>query len=233
MVLERRTNPKLSRHTCTCEYGLQSCRGKPAGVAKRPRERSPPEIATVTFRDFCIAVCVPPLRISTPSAPPTRSQLGDSSPYGTPPSPPSPCDLPSAHTLTTACGSDHRPVSPSPHHSLPRGAGACGRRRWRAWGGWTRRPRSSWSTAAACWPGWAPCATRGCPRREGGSWAACRCTPAWRTSSSGAMTPPPETDTNCTTLSLIPTVNGNTVRSFYYARTTVRSPRKLNHGLTL
>jgi hypothetical protein len=38
---------------------------------------------------------------------------------------------------------------------------------------------------------------------------------------------------NCTTLSLIPTVNSNTVRSFYYARTTVRSPRKLNHGLTL
>ena len=37
---------------------------------------------------------------------------------------------------------------------------------------------------------------------------------------------------NCTTLSLIPTVNGNAVRSFYYARTTVRSPRKLNHGLT-
>jgi hypothetical protein len=24
-----------------CEYGLQSCRGKSAGVAKRPRERSP------------------------------------------------------------------------------------------------------------------------------------------------------------------------------------------------
>jgi hypothetical protein len=28
---------------------------------------------------------------------------------------------------------------------------------------------------------------------------------------------------NCTTLSRIPTVTGNTVRSFYYARTTVRS----------
>jgi hypothetical protein len=37
----------------------------------------------------------------------------------------------------------------------------------------------------------------------------------------------------CTTLSLIPTGTGNTVRSFYYARTTVRSPRKLDHGLTL
>ena len=30
-------------------------------------------------------------------------------------------------------------------------------------------------------------------------------------------------DTDCTALSLIPTVNGNTVRSFNYARTTVRS----------
>jgi hypothetical protein len=41
LVLERRPNPKLSRRTCTCEYGLHSCRGKSAGVAKRPRERSP------------------------------------------------------------------------------------------------------------------------------------------------------------------------------------------------
>jgi hypothetical protein len=38
MVLERGTSPKLSRRTCTCEYGLQPCRGKSAGVAKRPRE---------------------------------------------------------------------------------------------------------------------------------------------------------------------------------------------------
>jgi hypothetical protein len=34
-------NLKHSRRTCACEYGLQSCRGKSAGVAKRPRERSP------------------------------------------------------------------------------------------------------------------------------------------------------------------------------------------------
>ena len=40
-VLEREMTPKVSRRTCTCEYGLQSCRGKSAGVAKRPRERSP------------------------------------------------------------------------------------------------------------------------------------------------------------------------------------------------
>jgi hypothetical protein len=38
MALGRWTNPKLSRRTCTCEYGLQSRRGKSAGVAKRPRE---------------------------------------------------------------------------------------------------------------------------------------------------------------------------------------------------
>ena len=39
--LERWTDPKLSRRTCTCEYVLQSCRGKSAGVARRRRERSP------------------------------------------------------------------------------------------------------------------------------------------------------------------------------------------------
>jgi hypothetical protein len=58
MALERGTNPKLSRRTCTCEYGLQSCRGKSAGVAKWRRERSPtPNIPTVTIRDCFIAVC--------------------------------------------------------------------------------------------------------------------------------------------------------------------------------
>jgi hypothetical protein len=41
MGLERWTNPKRSRPTCTCEYGLQSRRGKSAGVAKRACERSP------------------------------------------------------------------------------------------------------------------------------------------------------------------------------------------------
>jgi hypothetical protein len=41
MTHERWTNPKLQRRTCTCEYGLQPCRGKMVGVAKRPRERSP------------------------------------------------------------------------------------------------------------------------------------------------------------------------------------------------
>jgi hypothetical protein len=46
MPLERGTNPKRPRRTCTCENGLQSCRGKSAGVAKRPRELN------VTIRDF-------------------------------------------------------------------------------------------------------------------------------------------------------------------------------------
>jgi hypothetical protein len=54
-ALDRWTNPKLSRRTCTCEYGLQSWRGKSAGVVKRPRERSP-EIPTVRFAALHIAV---------------------------------------------------------------------------------------------------------------------------------------------------------------------------------
>jgi hypothetical protein len=41
MVLERWTNPKPQRRTRSPRYGVPSCRGKPAGVAKRPRERPP------------------------------------------------------------------------------------------------------------------------------------------------------------------------------------------------
>ena len=41
MALERWTNPRRSRRTCACEYGLQLSRGGSAGVTKRPRERSP------------------------------------------------------------------------------------------------------------------------------------------------------------------------------------------------
>ena len=37
------------------------------------------------------------------------------------------------------------------------------------------------------------------------------------------LTTAPKLDINCTTLSLIPIVTGDTARSFYYARTTVRS----------
>jgi hypothetical protein len=50
MVLERWTNPKLSRRTCSPESGLQSCRGKSAGVAKRPRERPTPDPKSLTSR---------------------------------------------------------------------------------------------------------------------------------------------------------------------------------------
>jgi hypothetical protein len=41
MALERRTNPKRQRRTWSPRYGGPSCRGKSAGVATRPRERSP------------------------------------------------------------------------------------------------------------------------------------------------------------------------------------------------
>jgi hypothetical protein len=40
----------------------------------------------------------------------------------------------------------------------------------------------------------------------------------------------PKVDTRCTTPSLIPTVNANTVRSFPYARTKARSERKHDHS---
>ena len=62
MVLERWTNPKRSRRTCICEFGLPSCRGKSAGVAKRPRERSishpkpPPFRFAKPFSSLCVQV---------------------------------------------------------------------------------------------------------------------------------------------------------------------------------
>jgi hypothetical protein len=50
---ERWTNPKRSRRTCSPRYGLQSCRAKSAGVAKRPRELlSPPKPLTLRFATF-------------------------------------------------------------------------------------------------------------------------------------------------------------------------------------
>jgi hypothetical protein len=50
MGLERWTNPKLSRRTCSPRYGLPSCRGISAGVAKRPRERSPTPSLSLSSR---------------------------------------------------------------------------------------------------------------------------------------------------------------------------------------
>jgi hypothetical protein len=41
MVLERWTHPKLSRRACSLRYEVPSRRGKSAGAAKRPCERSP------------------------------------------------------------------------------------------------------------------------------------------------------------------------------------------------
>ena len=49
VALERWTNPKLSRRTCSPRYELQPWRRKPAGVAKRPRELIS---HTVTIRNF-------------------------------------------------------------------------------------------------------------------------------------------------------------------------------------
>jgi hypothetical protein len=50
-VVERWTNPNLSRRTCSPRHGLQPCRGNSAGVAKRPREfiAHPKRIRFATF----------------------------------------------------------------------------------------------------------------------------------------------------------------------------------------
>ena len=68
LALGRWTTPKLSRRTCSPRHGPQSCRGKPAGVAKLPRER-PPTRKPPPFRfavlwhrckavGLCVCVCV-------------------------------------------------------------------------------------------------------------------------------------------------------------------------------
>jgi hypothetical protein len=55
-ALERWTNPKPRRRACSCRYGVSSCRGKSAGVAKRPRERSPTRQSPSRFATLCTAV---------------------------------------------------------------------------------------------------------------------------------------------------------------------------------
>jgi hypothetical protein len=50
MVLERWTTPKLSRRSWSPRYGVQSCRRKSAGVAKRSRELIPPHPKSLTVR---------------------------------------------------------------------------------------------------------------------------------------------------------------------------------------
>jgi hypothetical protein len=70
MDLERGKNPKLSRRTCSPRYGLQSCRGKTAGVAKRPRERSPTRNPhRHTIRNFFSSLYA---TIATPRLPPPQ-----------------------------------------------------------------------------------------------------------------------------------------------------------------
>jgi hypothetical protein len=54
-VLERGANPKHSRRTCSPRYGLQYWLGESAGVAKRPRERSP--IREIPYGGYTIRNC--------------------------------------------------------------------------------------------------------------------------------------------------------------------------------
>jgi hypothetical protein len=56
LFLERWTHPKPQRRTRSPRYEVPSCRGKSAGVAKRPRERSPTRNPAVTIRNFFVAV---------------------------------------------------------------------------------------------------------------------------------------------------------------------------------
>jgi hypothetical protein len=58
------------RRACTCEHGLQSRRGKSAGVAKRPRERSPTRIPTLRFAISSPRV-IPKTFALSPAHPPT------------------------------------------------------------------------------------------------------------------------------------------------------------------
>ena len=101
--LERWTNPNLSRRTCTCEYGLQSCRGKsvgvandgqipnvlrrtctceyalPSGVAKRPRAISHPKSRTLRFATFATLYDLPLLLdVHRGPAPPRESSANRS-----------------------------------------------------------------------------------------------------------------------------------------------------------
>ena len=60
MAHERWTNPKVSRRTCARESGQQPCRGKSAGVAKRPQSSSPPRNPSpVPSRPFLCLACSP------------------------------------------------------------------------------------------------------------------------------------------------------------------------------
>jgi hypothetical protein len=82
-TLERGTNPKLARRTCSPRYGLRPWRGKSAGGAKRPREPSPTRNLTLRFATFRIAV---PGRPRTLSA----AVVLSTGPHAAQPPPPTP-----------------------------------------------------------------------------------------------------------------------------------------------
>jgi hypothetical protein len=54
---EPSNDPKLSRRTCSPRYRLQSCRGKSAGVTKRPRERPPTRNPVCPIRQPFTSLC--------------------------------------------------------------------------------------------------------------------------------------------------------------------------------
>jgi hypothetical protein len=57
MTLERWTNSEPQRRTRSSRCGLPPCRGESAGVAERPRERSPaPKCLTLRFAPFSVGV---------------------------------------------------------------------------------------------------------------------------------------------------------------------------------
>jgi hypothetical protein len=61
MAVERGATPRIPRRTCSPRYGLQSCRGKSAGVAKRPREPyHPPQTAPLSPLLIHSSVCLTP-----------------------------------------------------------------------------------------------------------------------------------------------------------------------------
>jgi hypothetical protein len=78
MALERGTNPKRSHRACACEYGLQPWIGKSAGVAKRPRERSPTRnpFHTLRFAHFPPSLYAAPDACGRRGAPQERHARG-------------------------------------------------------------------------------------------------------------------------------------------------------------
>jgi hypothetical protein len=161
MVLERGTNPTLSRRTCSPRYGLQSSGSKSAaGVAKRPRERSPTRNPNVSIRTCSIAACSVACprhrsKLTLPLHPRCRSRRG----------------LAGAVAASTRRRSRPPPPPPPPPHSR--------RRRTRRGRSTTRRrsPRRRRSRAP--------------PRAARASAAAARTASSAQTTAKASPTPPP------------------------------------------